>query len=157
MIPRTRFDIGWRDLLFGFRQLLWPGDRETAQRDVERFWSAEEDSLASLSLRSGFDVALGAYDFPRGSEVLMSCMNIGPMAEIVDTVDPDPAQRRSSKPTLVDVVVVSSHLALRDPAQGPDQEFEPVMQKLGVDGSRYAPVHLKFEQKLESLTAALAA
>lgn len=82
MIPRTRFDIGWRDMLFGFRHLLWPGDREAAQRDVERHWSSEADTLASLSLRSAFDVALEAYDFPPGSEVLMSCMNIGPMAEI---------------------------------------------------------------------------
>lgn len=84
MIPRTRFDIGWRDLLVGFRHLLWPGDREAAQQAVERHWSSEDDSLACLSLRSGFDVALGAYSFPPGSEVLMSCMNIGPMAEIVE-------------------------------------------------------------------------
>lgn len=84
MIPRTRFDLGWRDLLVGFRHLLWPGDRESAQRDVERFWSSEDDSVACLSLRSGFDIALEAFDFPAGSEVLMSCMNIGPMAEICE-------------------------------------------------------------------------
>lgn len=85
MIPRTRFDIGWRDLLYGFRQIAWPGDRLAAQRAVEEFWSPDDDCLACLSLRSGFDAALGAYDFPAGSEVLMSCMNIRSMAEVVES------------------------------------------------------------------------
>ncbi|QDV74625.1 DegT/DnrJ/EryC1/StrS family aminotransferase [Botrimarina mediterranea] len=84
MIPRTRFDLGWRDLLFGYRQIFTSGDRLALQREVERYWSPDDEWLACLSLRSGFDVTLAAYDFPPGSEVLMSCMNIGPMAEIVE-------------------------------------------------------------------------
>lgn len=82
MIPRTRFDIGRQDLWYGIKQMYVRGDREATQREVEQYWSAEDDSLACLSLRSGFDVALAAYDFPPGSEVLMSCLNIEPMAEI---------------------------------------------------------------------------
>lgn len=85
MIPRTRFDIGWRDLLYGFCQVFTPGDRLSAQRELESFWSPDGDCLACLSLRSGFDVALEAYALPPGSEVLMSCMNIGPMAEIIES------------------------------------------------------------------------
>ncbi|QDV79264.1 DegT/DnrJ/EryC1/StrS family aminotransferase [Botrimarina mediterranea] len=84
MIPRTRFDLGWRDLLFGYRQIFTSGDRMAMQCEVERYWSPDDEWLACLSLRSGFDVALAAYDFAPGSEVLMSCMNIGPMAEIVE-------------------------------------------------------------------------
>ncbi|TWT98007.1 UDP-4-amino-4-deoxy-L-arabinose--oxoglutarate aminotransferase [Botrimarina colliarenosi] len=87
MIPRIRFDIGWRDLLYGFRTAysFRGDDRLTAQLKVEQLWSSEDDSLACLSLRSGFDTALEAYSFPAGSEVLMSCMNIGPMADIVES------------------------------------------------------------------------
>ncbi|QDT67958.1 UDP-4-amino-4-deoxy-L-arabinose--oxoglutarate aminotransferase [Planctomycetes bacterium MalM25] len=82
MIPRTRFDIGWKDLGYGFRQIAWAGDRLSTQRELESQWVPDGETLACLSLRSGFDVALEAYAFPPGSEVLMSCMNIGPMAEI---------------------------------------------------------------------------
>lgn len=84
MIPRYRFDLGWRDLLFGYRTVFESGDRLAMQREVERYWSPDDEWLACLSLRSGFDVALAAYGFPAGGEVLMSCMNIGPMAEMVE-------------------------------------------------------------------------
>src|SRR6056297_3163561 len=76
--------------------------------------------------------------------------------DIVDTVAGDQTQRRSSKPTLHDVIVASCYLSLRDAEAEVEEEFQPVVHKLGVDGPRYPPVYQRFEDKLESLTAALA-
>jgi len=83
MIPRGRLDIGWSDLLFGFFACLGSGDREAAERRVEAIWSDEGDALACLSVRSGFDLLLTALDYPPGSEILVSAINIRDMVRIV--------------------------------------------------------------------------
>lgn len=76
--------------------------------------------------------------------------------DIVDTVAGDQTQRRSSKPTLHDVIVAACYLSLREAEAEVEEEFQPVVHKLGIDGPRYPPVYQRFEDKLESLTAALA-
>ena len=50
---------------------------------MEAAWDARA-SLACLSVRSGFDALLGALALPRGSEVLMSAVNIADMARIIE-------------------------------------------------------------------------
>lgn len=77
--------------------------------------------------------------------------------EIVETVARDQTQRRSSKPTLTDVIAAACYLSLRAADAEVEEEFQPVVHKLGVDGPRYPPLYQRFEEKLESLTAALAA
>jgi hypothetical protein len=58
MLPRNKLDIGWSDLLFGIRRCFWPKSREVVQRAVEDYWSPNSDSIACLSVRSGFDLLL---------------------------------------------------------------------------------------------------
>ena len=58
MWSRKRLDIGWFDLLAGFGACFSLRNRNQLQNEVEQLWSAEEDSLASLSVRSGFDLLL---------------------------------------------------------------------------------------------------
>lgn len=84
MIPRKRLDIGWADLMHGFRYCLWPGDYEAIKERLERRFSGQTN-LAFLSVRSGFDALLRALHFPAGTEVLVSAVTIRDMARIIES------------------------------------------------------------------------
>lgn len=83
MIPRKKLDIRWPDLLAAIFRTFWPGNREATQRRVEQWFCPGEPCLVSLSERSAFDVAVQAYDFPPGSEVLVSSLTVRPFPEIL--------------------------------------------------------------------------
>ena len=87
MIPRGQIDIGWADLLHGLAACLRQGDREEVERRVEALWSPEGDALVCLSVRSGFDLLLSALDYPAGSEILVSAINIRDMVRVVQEHD----------------------------------------------------------------------
>jgi dTDP-4-amino-4,6-dideoxygalactose transaminase len=82
MWSRTRLDIGWSDLAFGLRKCLFPPDQEKVEREIERVWSSQDDTIVCFSVRSGFDLALQALDLPAGSEVLFSALNVKGMIKI---------------------------------------------------------------------------
>ena len=84
MWARKRLDVGWSDLGYGLLRACRPADRWAAQRRVERAWSGSADALACLSVRSGFDLLLGALALPPGSEVLVSAITIPHMVEIIE-------------------------------------------------------------------------
>ena len=84
MWVRKRLDIGWSDLAFGVLRACLPTDRPAIQRQVETSWSDADNVLACLSVRSGFDLLLGALELPQGSEVLMSAVTIRHMVELVE-------------------------------------------------------------------------
>jgi perosamine synthetase len=99
MWSRRRLDIGWTDLLYGILRVCFPPDRAAMARRVERRWPMPEQTIACLSVRSGFDLLLGALSLPRGSEVLVSAITIPDMVRIVEhhglvpvPVDIDPRQ-----------------------------------------------------------------
>jgi perosamine synthetase len=81
---RKRLDIGWSDLLFGAGRVFVPPDRTTISHRVESLWPAAGNTLACLSVRSGFDLLLGALDLPRGAEVLVSAITIPDMIRIIE-------------------------------------------------------------------------
>jgi perosamine synthetase len=96
---RKRLDIGWADLLSGVRFVCFPPDRAAVARRVEQLWPKPEHTLACFSVRSGFDLLLGALRLPRGSEVLVSAVTIPDMVRIIERhglvpvpVDLDPQQ-----------------------------------------------------------------
>ncbi len=95
MWARVRLDIGWPDLAFGIASCLFARDRDALEREVEALWSDEGDALVSFSVRSGFDLLLGALDYPRGSEILFTALNIKGMAKV--------ARRRGLVPVPVDL------------------------------------------------------
>jgi len=84
MIPRKRLDIGWSDILFGISRCFWPGSREGVQKRIGDFWSSSSDTVVCLAERSGFDLILDALNLPRGSEILISAMNIRSMFEVIE-------------------------------------------------------------------------
>jgi dTDP-4-amino-4,6-dideoxygalactose transaminase len=83
MIPRKRIDISLRDLARGLMFCCATGDHARQRTQIESAWSVRHN-LACLSVRSGFDALLSALALPRGSEVLMSAVNIADMARIID-------------------------------------------------------------------------
>ena len=82
MWSRKRLDLGWRDLAYGALQCVLPAGPGIERRALEA-WSPEDDSLACLSVRSGFDLLLGALGLPAGSEVIVSAVTIPDMLDII--------------------------------------------------------------------------
>ncbi|MCA9119388.1 MAG: DegT/DnrJ/EryC1/StrS family aminotransferase [Planctomycetaceae bacterium] len=84
MIPRQRLDIGLFDILLGIGYCFWPGSRTRTQQGLGNLWSSSSDTVVCLAERSGFDLILDALDLPRGSEILISAMNIRSMFEVIE-------------------------------------------------------------------------
>jgi perosamine synthetase len=103
MQPRGRLDISLPQLL---RAALPAGrsDRALWERDIAACWGDVDRTVVALSVRSAFEAALATLDWPPGSIVLMSAINIADMGRIVtergfrlvplavdaDTLAPDP-------------------------------------------------------------------
>lgn len=83
MWARKRIDIGWSDLLSAAVNCLWPGSHSAAAKALESSWSDDGRSFACLSVRTGFELVLGALALPAGSEVLISALTIPDMVRIV--------------------------------------------------------------------------
>lgn len=60
------------------------GDRSSTTRDLEGLFGGSERCLACFSVRSALDLFLTVTCFPRGSEVLMTAINIPDMTAIVE-------------------------------------------------------------------------
>lgn len=84
MIPRKRLDIGWSDILFGIGSCFWPGSREAVHDRIGEFWSSSTDTVICIAERSGFDLILEALALPRGSEILISALNIRSMFDVIE-------------------------------------------------------------------------
>jgi dTDP-4-amino-4,6-dideoxygalactose transaminase len=83
MIPRQGLDIGWSDLLFALQACLRSTSADAIRSRLEAAWSPGYESVACLSVRSGFDAFLATVNWPRGSEVLVSAATIRNMPELI--------------------------------------------------------------------------
>jgi dTDP-4-amino-4,6-dideoxygalactose transaminase len=83
MIPRQGLDIGWSDLLFALQACLRSTNPDMVRRRLEATWSPGHESVACLSVRSGFDALLAKVDWPPGSEVLVSAATIRDMPGLI--------------------------------------------------------------------------
>lgn len=71
--PRKTIDIGWLDLFLALKCTLWPfgrRDRKKLEASIASIWGKADETVVLLSVRTGFDLLLGALDLPKGSEVL---------------------------------------------------------------------------------------
>ena len=85
MYARKQIDIGYRDLTAALGYCLWFGfHRRELSTDLESLWSEDDDAVAALSVRTTFDCWLATQNFPRGSEVIVSGINIPDMARILE-------------------------------------------------------------------------
>lgn len=80
--PRTRLQIGWRDLAAGGLACLAGGDRAARVARAESYWP-DDPSLLCFSVRSGFDLLLQALALAPGDEVIFSALNVKGMINIV--------------------------------------------------------------------------
>ncbi|MFU8807272.1 MAG: DegT/DnrJ/EryC1/StrS family aminotransferase, partial [Bradymonadaceae bacterium] len=83
MYSRKRLDVQWKDVFADPAYLLIPRDRDHYGRAVESRFAAAGHGLATLSVRTGFDLLLGEMDWPPGSEIIMSAITIPDMPRIV--------------------------------------------------------------------------
>lgn len=83
MWARARLRIKWRDLLFGTFSCVFGMDRQTVLAKMEAYWSDDDATMVTYSVRSGFDLLLQALPLDPGDEILFSAINIKGMINIV--------------------------------------------------------------------------
>ncbi len=83
MWVRTQLKIGWLDLIAGAWKSFKSGDRETVRRSVEGYFADNDDTIATYSVRSGFDLLIQALDLKPGDEVIFSALNVKGMVRVV--------------------------------------------------------------------------
>lgn len=71
-------------MLAAFAYTVQTGDRSSILRDVEGLFGGSGRCLACFSVRSALDLFLSVMNFPRGSEVLMTAINIPDMVVILE-------------------------------------------------------------------------
>ncbi len=81
MWPRKQLDIDWTDFAFGLRSFVVSAPPRNI---VPAGWIPANESLVSLSVRTGWDLFLSAAGLPPGSEIIMSSVTIPDMARIVE-------------------------------------------------------------------------
>ena len=84
LYPRHRLDVSVRDLLYGLAACLWAFRRGKVAAEVTRVFSPGEDVLVCFSVRSGFDLLLGALAGPPAGEVLVSAVTHPDMVRIIE-------------------------------------------------------------------------
>jgi dTDP-4-amino-4,6-dideoxygalactose transaminase len=82
MWVRLQLDFDWWDFGHGITRLGLPLDRSAFAESVARRWSPNGNALPVLSVRSGFDLLLGAMQWPAGSEIVCSALNIPDMTMV---------------------------------------------------------------------------
>src|SRR5215208_3490714 len=80
---RHRLDISVEDISFGVLSCGWQLRREKLEAEVMRRCALEEEGLVCLSVRSGWDLWLGAQGLRAGDEVLISAITQPDMIRII--------------------------------------------------------------------------
>ena len=81
--PRKKLDYSYSDLLVAMGCTIHPMlNKKKIIGDLKTLWSSEK-SVVSFSVRTTFDALLHELDFPVGSEVIMTGINIPDMVHIV--------------------------------------------------------------------------
>ena len=84
MYARKQLDFSFRDLLAAVCFTFQPGlKRESLNAQLQQMWSREDEAVVALSVRTAFDAFLSALALPKGSEVVMTGINIPDMVALV--------------------------------------------------------------------------
>jgi dTDP-4-amino-4,6-dideoxygalactose transaminase len=82
MILRAHLDLSVADFAHGAVACVLPASRAGVEERIERAFEPRQDALVCLSVRSGFDLLLGALALSEGDEVLFSAITIPDMPRI---------------------------------------------------------------------------
>jgi hypothetical protein len=77
-------DATWKDMLKAFWYTTQEGDRVKTTQELEALFGGLDKCLACLSVRSALDLFLFVMQFPKGSEILMTAINIPDMVCILE-------------------------------------------------------------------------
>ncbi len=102
---------------------------------MESLWPAADNTLACLSVRTGFDLFLAALDLPRGSEVLVSAITIPDMVRIIEhhglvavPVDLDPQRMAPSAEQWRQAITPAAKMILVAHLFGGRTEMGPILE-----------------------------
>ncbi len=84
MWVRTQLKIGWSDLVSSLFASARKLDRDREAELAETYFTGSRDSLATYSVRSGFDTLLQALNLQPGDEVMFSALNVRAMIKVVN-------------------------------------------------------------------------
>ena len=82
MYPRKQLDIGWFDLACAAFYSAFPRSVRDKEAEVEGMFAPGYPVLAAFTVRTGFELCLGALALPPGSEILMTALTIPEMVNI---------------------------------------------------------------------------
>jgi len=80
--PRKQLDIRWSDLAHAALYCAFPGSIRAKEAELEGMFASPFPVLSVFTVRTGFDLCLGAIGLPAGSEILMSALTIKEMVNI---------------------------------------------------------------------------
>lgn len=112
-------DASWKDILTAFSYSTTQTEqRKALQTQVESLFGGSEQWLACFSIRTALDAFLGIMNFPAGSEVIFTAINIPDMVYVVEShglkvvpVDLD-LDTLAPKPELVELAVNDKTVAI---------------------------------------------
>jgi len=82
MFPRKQLDIRWPDLAHAALYCAFPRSIRAKEAELEGMFASPFPVLSAFTVRTGFDLCLGALGLPAGSEILMSALTIKEMVNI---------------------------------------------------------------------------
>lgn len=82
LYPRISLDISFTDLGFSIFSFVYKS-KQKEPKILQKFSHNNKQILVTLSVRTAFDLLLEALRLPKGSEIIMSAVNIPDMVEIV--------------------------------------------------------------------------
>jgi len=82
MYPRKQLDIRWSDLACAAFFCAFPRSIRAKESELEGMFAPAYPVLSAFTVRTGFDLCLGALAFPAGSEILMTALTIPEMVNI---------------------------------------------------------------------------
>ena len=114
-------DATWKDIIAAFRCSAVNNssqERKLIQGKLEKLFGGSEQWLACLSIRTALDAFLTVMNFPHGSEVIFTAINIPDMVSVVERhglkvvpVDLD-LDSLAPKPELVELAVTDKTVAI---------------------------------------------
>src|SRR5437016_13397398 len=82
MFPRKQLDIRWADLAHAALYCFFPRSIRAQEAELEGMFAYPSPVLSAFTVRTGFDLCLGALGLPAGSEILLSVLSIKEMVNI---------------------------------------------------------------------------
>lgn len=82
MYPRKQLDISWWDLACAAFHCVFRRSIRAKEAELEGLFATGDPVLSAFTVRTGFDLCLGALALPAGSEILMTALTIPEMVNI---------------------------------------------------------------------------